>query len=89
MKSNESEPSVALLPAAITAVLAAIGIAGMAFVFFSADQVPATGGVGMQSADAVYRAGATITPTAPRAPSPPQSTSPPSIRVADEARQGL
>ncbi len=84
MKSSESEPSMALLPAAITAVLAAIGIAGMAFVFFSADQVPADGGVGMQSAIAVDRAGATITPTVPSAPGPPRS-----IKVVNEARQDL
>jgi hypothetical protein len=56
----------------------------MAFVFFSADQVPPSRGVGMQSANAVYRAGATITPTAPGVAGPSRS-----IRVADEARQGL
>jgi hypothetical protein len=81
--SNDHQPSIALLPAAIAAVLAAIGVAGMIFVFVSAEQV-SDGQVGMKSADAVYRAGATITPTSPNAARPSRS-----IRVADEVRKDL
>ena len=87
MKSDdENKPSIALVPAAIAAVLAAIGIAGMAFVFVSADRAVDEGssGVGMQSATAVYRAGATITPTAPRAVRPPIP-----IMAADDGRKNL
>ena len=86
MKSDdENKPSIALVPAAIAAVLAAIGIAGMAFVFVSADRAVDEGsGVGMQSATAVYRAGATITPTAPRAVRPPIP-----IMAADDGRKDL
>jgi hypothetical protein len=82
--SNENEPSVALLPAAIAAVLALIGVVGMIVVFVSAGQVP-DGDVGMRSVDAAYRAGATITPTVPTPGSAPSR----SIKVADEARQDL
>ena len=71
------------MPAAIAAVLAAIGIAGMAFVLASADAVEDSG-VGMRSATAVYRAGATITPTVPRAVRPPTP-----IMAADEGRKDL
>lgn len=80
MSSNEDQRSIALLPAAIAAVLAAIGIAGMVFVFVSAAQV-ADVEVGMKSADAAYRAGATITPTSPNAARPSKP-----IMVSDEAR---
>ena len=85
MKSDdENKPSIALVPAAIAAVLAAIGIAGMAFVFVSADQAIEDSGVGMRSATAVYRAGATITQTAPRAARPPVP-----IMAADDGRKDL
>ena len=85
MKSDdENKPYIALVPAAIAAVLAAIGIAGMAFVFVSADRAVEGSGVGMQSATAVYRAGATITPTAPRAVRPPIP-----IMAADDGRKDL
>ena len=83
MPSNEQQPSTAFLPAAIAGALAVIGIAGMIFVFVSAEQ-PANGGVGMKSADAVYRAGATITPTSPNSRRPARS-----IMVADEVRKDL
>ncbi|MBX9649240.1 MAG: hypothetical protein K2X57_19540 [Xanthobacteraceae bacterium] len=85
MTNDHNERSTALLPVAITAVIAAIGIAGMAYLFVAADPAP-EGGVGMQSTSAAFRAGATITPTQPA----PGSARPPrSITVADEARQGL
>ena len=85
MKSeDENKPTIALVPAAIAAVLATIGIAGMAFVFVSADRAVEGRGVGMQSATAVYRAGATITPTAPRAVRPPIP-----IMAADDGRKNL
>jgi len=71
-----------LLPAAIAAVLAAIGVAGMVFVFISA--ADPDGELGMKSADAAYRAGATITPTSPNSVRPSRS-----IRVADELRKDL
>ncbi|SDM88277.1 hypothetical protein SAMN05444050_0091 [Afipia sp. GAS231] len=83
MKPDNQQPSIALLPAAIAAVLAAIGVAGMIFVFVSAEQI-ADGNVGMKSTDAAYRAGATITPTSPNAARPS-----PSIMVADEVRKDL
>ena len=79
--SHDQQPSIALLPAAIAGVLAAIGVAGMIFVFVSAEQV-ANGNVGMKSTDAAYRAGATITPTAPGSARPSRS-----IMVADEVRK--
>jgi hypothetical protein len=85
VKTEHNEPSTALLPVAITAIIAAIGIAGMAYVFVAADRAP-EGGVGMQSTSAVFRAGATITPTRPAPGSVP---APIPITVADEARQGL
>ena len=85
MKTEHKEPSTALLPVAITAIIAAIGIAGMAYVFVAADRVP-EGGVGMQSTNAAFRAGATITPTQPAPGSVPAAIP---ITVADEARQGL
>jgi hypothetical protein len=71
--SNEDRPSIAWLPAAIAAALAAIGVAGMIFVFVSAEQIP-EGNVGMLSTDAVSRAGATITPTPPDSVRPSGST---------------
>jgi len=84
--SDRRQPSLASLPAAVAAVLAAFGVAGMIFLFVSAEQV-ATADVGMKSADAVYRAGATITPTSPDTK---RSLAPaPSIRVADEVRNDL
>ena len=85
MKTYNNEPSTALLPVAIAAIIAAIGIAGMAYVFVAADRVP-EGGVGMQSTTAAFRAGATITPTQP---APRLVPAPRPITVADEARQGL
>jgi hypothetical protein len=85
VKTDDNEPSTHLLPVAITAVIAAIGIAGMAYVFVAAGRVP-EGGVGMQSATAAYRAGATITPTQPTSGSMPP---PRPITVADEAREGF
>jgi hypothetical protein len=81
--SNENQRSIALWPAAIAGVLAAIGVAGMIFVFVSAEQI-ADGNVGMKSTDAAYRAGATITPTSPNAARPSRS-----IMVADEARKAF
>jgi hypothetical protein len=86
--SNEHKPSTALLPAAISAVLAAIGVAGMIYVFASAEQT-AIGSVGMKSADAVYRAGATMTPTSPNSARPSNSSPSRSIMVADEVRKDL
>jgi hypothetical protein len=91
--TDEDQPPIAPLPAAIAAVLAAIGIVGMIFVFVSAEQVP-DGNVGMRSADAAYRAGATITPTSPnsaRPSSPVRSRSFPSssIMADDEIRKDL
>ena len=88
MTSDEQQPSIALLPAAIAGVLAAIGVAGMIFVFVSAEQIP-DGNVGMKSANAVYRAGATITPTTPGSTRPSRSIPPSSIMVADEVRKDL
>ena len=85
MNTDDIEPSAALLPVAITAVLAAIGIAGMAYLFVAADRPPEAG-VGMQSTSAAFRAGATITPTQPASGSVRPLRS---ITVADEARQGL
>ncbi len=64
MTQHEQQPPTALLPAAIAAVLAVVGVAGMIFVFASAQQI-SDGGVGITSANAAYRAGATITPTTP------------------------
>lgn len=88
MTSNEQPPSIALLPAAISAVLAAIGVAGMIFVFVTAEQTP-NGTVGMRSADAAYRAGATITPTTPNSTPPSRSFPSSSIMVADGVRKDL
>ncbi|MEO8316897.1 MAG: hypothetical protein ABJA75_08070 [Bradyrhizobium sp.] len=85
MKTEHNESSTALLPVAITAIIAAIGVAGMAYVFVAAGRVP-EGGVGMQSTSAAFRAGATITPTQPAPGSVPAIIP---ITVADEARQGL
>jgi hypothetical protein len=85
---DENQRSIALLPAAIAGVLAAIGVAGMIFVFVSAEQV-SNGNVGMKSTDAAYRAGATITPTAPGSAGPSRSSPSRSIKVADEARRDL
>jgi len=81
--SDDRQHTIALLPAAIAGALAAIGVAGMIFVFVSAEQT-ANGSIGMKSADAVYRAGATITPTSPKSAQPPRS-----IMVADEVRKDL
>jgi hypothetical protein len=86
--SDEDQPSIALLPAAIAAMLAAFGVAGMVFVLVSAAQIP-EGHVGMRSADAAYRAGATITPTPPASAPPSTSTPSRSIMVADELRKDL
>lgn len=93
MNPNDDRPPIAPLPAAIAAVLAAIGIVGMIFVFVSAEQVP-DGSVGMRSADAAYRAGATITATPPnsgRLSAPVRSRSFPSgaILADDEVRKDL
>lgn len=87
MTSDDRQPTIALLPAAIAGTLAAIGVAGMIFVFVSAEQT-ANGSVGMKSADAVYRAGATITPTSPNS-ALPKSFPSRSIMVADEVRKDL
>jgi hypothetical protein len=81
--SDDQPPSIALLPAAIAGVLAAIGVAGMVFVFVSAAQIP-DGNVGMRSADAAYRAGATITPTSSNSVRPSRS-----IMVSEEIRGDL
>jgi hypothetical protein len=86
---DEYPPTVPLLPAAIAAVLAAIGVAGMIFVFVSAGQQISDGSVGMRSADAAYRAGATITPTSPNLARPPNSIPSRSMMVADEVRKDL
>jgi hypothetical protein len=85
---DEDQPSIALLPAAVAGVLAAIGVAGMIFVFASAEQLP-DGSVGMKSADAVYRAGATITPTSPGSARPSKSIPSSSIMAADNERKDL
>jgi hypothetical protein len=86
--TDEYQPPIAPLPAAIAAVLAAIGIVGMIFVFVSAERIP-DGDVGMRSADAAYRAGATITPTQPNSARPSGSVPSRSIKVANEARRDL
>jgi hypothetical protein len=86
--SDDHQPSIALLPAAIAGALAAIGVAGMIFVFVSAEQT-ANVQVGMKSADAVYRAGATITPTSPHSAQTPRSFPSRSIMAADEVRKDL
>jgi hypothetical protein len=78
--SDDQQPSIALLPAAIAGVLAAIGVAGMVFFFVSASQIP-DGNVGMRSTDAAYRAGATITPTSSNSVRPSRS-----IMISDEIR---
>lgn len=88
MTSDQEQPSIAFLPAAIAGALAAIGVAGMIFVFVSADQT-VDGVVGMKSADAVYRAGATITPTSPNSAQPPKSSPARPIKVADEVGKDL
>ena len=88
MSSNDDQRSIALLPAAIAAVLAAIGVAGMVFVFVSAAQIP-DGEFGMKSADAAYRAGATITPTSPNSARPSKAFPAGSIMVSDEVRKDL
>ena len=85
MTTDHNEPSTSLLPVAITAAIAAIGIASMTYVFVAADPAP-EGGVGMQSTSAAFRAGATITATQPASGS---MRLPRSVTVADEARQGL
>jgi flagellar basal body-associated protein FliL len=85
VKTDYTQSSIALLPVAITAVIAAIGVAGMAYLFVAADRAP-EGGVGMQSTSAAFRAGATITPTQPASGSMRPLRS---ITVADEARAGL
>jgi len=72
------------MPAAISAAIAAIGIAGMAFTFVSASKIPEGNGIGMRSAAAAYRAGATITPTAPGPASPSGS-----MMADDGKRQDL
>ena len=69
MTSDEEQPPIALLPASIAAVLAAIGVAGMIFLFVSAERIP-DGEIGMRSASEVYRAGATLTPTQPNSAQP-------------------
>ena len=86
--SNDDQRSIALLPAAIAAVLAAIGVAGMVFVFVSAAQIPDSE-LGMKSADAAYRAGATITPTSPNSARPSKPLPAGSIMVSDEVRKDL
>ena len=88
MKPNDDQRPIALLPAAIAAVLAAIGVAGMVFVFVSAAQV-ADVEVGMKSADAAYRAGATITPTSPNSARPSKSFPAGPIMVSDDLRKDL
>lgn len=88
MTSNENQRSNALLPASIAGALAVIGVAGMIMVFVSAGQAP-DGNVGMRSADAAYRAGATITPTSPGSVRPSKSIPSSSIIVADEVRKDL
>lgn len=85
MTPNDRQPSIASLPAAVAAVLAAVGVAGMIFLFVSAEQV-ANGDVGMKSADAAYRAGATITPTSPAAPRLADPNPQRSILVSDDLR---
>ncbi len=87
--SDEQPPSIALLPAAIAAVLAAIGVAGMVFLFVSARQQISDGNVGMKSADAAYRAGATITPTTPNSARPSNSIPSRSSMAAGEVRKDL
>ena len=89
MTSDEQPPSIALLPAAIAAVLAAIGVAGMVFLFVSAEQQISDGNVGMKSADAAYRAGATITPTAPNSARRSRSIPSRSSMAAGEVRKDL
>jgi len=88
--SNDRQRSITSLPAAIAAVLAAVGVAGMIVLFVSAEQV-GSGDVGMKSADAAYRAGATITPTSPATPRPSNPNSNPqrSILVSDDLRKDL
>lgn len=88
MTPDDQPPSIAFLPAAIAGALAALGVAGMIFVFVSAEQTP-SGSVGMKSADAVYRAGATITPTSPNSAQASKSAPARSIMVADELRKDL
>ena len=88
MTSDEHQPSIAPWPAAIAGVLAAIGVAGMIFVFVSAEQIP-HGSVGMKSANAAYRAGATITPTPPNSARPSRSIPSSSIMAAGEVRKDL
>ena len=88
MTPDKNQPSIASVPAAIAAVLAAIGVAGMIFLFVSGAQV-ADSGLGMKSADVAYRAGATITPTAPGSTQPTRSLPAAPITVADEARRDL
>jgi hypothetical protein len=86
--SDEHQPSIAPWPAAIAGVLAAIGVAGMIFVFVSAEQIP-HGSVGMKSANAAYRAGATITPTPPNSARPSRFIPSSSIMAAGEVRKDL
>lgn len=56
-----------LVPAAIAAVLAAIGIASFLFTHFGPKAYVHPGGIGMTSTVVVERAGATLIPTEPRA----------------------
>ena len=83
MTSIEDPAPIALLPAAIAGILAALGVAGMIALFVSAEQIP-EGTVGMRSANAVHRAGATITPTSPNAA---RLSNPSSIILVDEVRK--
>lgn len=88
MPSDQHQPSIASLPAAVAAVLAAAGVAGMIFLFVSGEQI-STSDVGMKSADAAYRAGATITPTSPATPRTSNPDPSRSILVSDERRKDL
>lgn len=56
-----------LVPAAIAAVLAAIGIASFLFAHFGPKADVPPGGIGMTSTAVVERAGAKLIPTEPRA----------------------
>jgi len=84
LTSTEDQAPIALLPAAIAGVLAALGVAGMIVLFVSVEQIPDVN-VGMRSANAVYRAGATITPTAPNASRPSNPSA--SINLVEEVRK--
>ena len=88
VNSDDNQRSIALLPATIAGVLAAIGVAGMVFFFVSAAQIPDVE-LGMKSADAAYRAGATITPTSPNSARRSKPFPAGSIMVSDEVRKDL